>query len=312
MDGDFDGVVDVVKDGAKDKAEEVIDKHVKNEQIAEILKDVVDGAIDGEWDTLLDIVKDGVVDIAEGKGRFEKTITEFHSFSAVQVLDSSIILAGSANGKAFFTSYDKFFFRYNWLREIDTTSELSLAQSFQIFEEKEAIIWYGTRIHADHTTDGLIGFLKTDGTNVYTRTLTDSIMGRSAISCMERSNDSTLWFGGAHNFANVNQGLIGTLTFDTSFRFIPDEDTLIGTTVMFRPELRVFPNPTKGIIHLECPGQVIQSVNMYDMMGQEVDPTVIKLDISQVRLSPSIQAGHYVIQVETDAGIMRQVIEVVR
>jgi len=60
-------VIDAIKDGAKDKADEVIDEHVKDEKIAAILKDVVDGAVDGEWDTLLDIVKDGVVDIAEGK-----------------------------------------------------------------------------------------------------------------------------------------------------------------------------------------------------------------------------------------------------
>ena len=175
-----------------------------------------------------------------------------------------------------------------------------MAQSFRIFEDKEAIVWYGTRIHPDHTADGLIGFLKTDGTNVHTHTLTDSIMGRSSISCMELTNDSTMWFGGSHNIGNVNQGLIGVLTLDTSFRDIQKEDTLIGYAIPSRTELRIFPNPTKGLIHFECPGHVIQSVKMFNMMGQEIEETDIHLDMFQLQLNSNIPEGHYVIQIKTE------------
>lgn len=206
--------------------------------------------------------------LADEKFLFEKYLSEADTFTCMRRYGDSVLISGQSAGKAVIYSFTYPDFRYKWSSFYRNIAANTQINDLEVFPEKELIVWAGQRQYPDHTCDGLIGFMKLNGDTISITPFADSLMGQSGIGVLERSNDSTLWLGGAHNRKNVNEGLIGQITLDTTFRSVIKDTTQTGSIPALDLNALIYPNPCRNHIYYRTGSNPIQKIQMYSLDGR--------------------------------------------
>ena len=110
---------------------------------------------------------------------------------------------------------------------------------------------------------------------------------------------------GNPNIINDFEPMSNTPTDGTVYRFCPSPIVVSSKDVeLNKTTFEVIPNPAEDIIQLALNGLSASNVQVYNMMGQEMAITEINSN-SSISIA-HLNAGLYLIQVETEEGILSQ------
>jgi photosystem II stability/assembly factor-like uncharacterized protein len=110
-------------------------------------------------------------------------------------------------------------------------------------------------------------------------------------------------FRGKLAFLNNSFGFSGGINTDSTTGGILKYTGTILKTPNFETnnQFSVYPNPTKGLLHLEYGSAILNHVSIFDLLGRQVFDSKISLNKTDLDLK-SLQAGEYIMKVISDSG----------
>lgn len=133
---------------------------------------------------------------------------------------------------------------------------------------------------------------------------TDALQEYYSLEELQSAEDG--WFYDPADRLGIVHVKTQTLSTDTSFEVIIDVPVKIGENLEERG-LKVFPNPTNGMVRVSSEESAIIDIKVFDMGGNLMEeyPINIHGQTADLDLSSAL-AGIYVLEVKTNKGLLRQ------